>query len=210
MAASGLAEAAIRLTVTRGEGEGLAPPPGLEPTVMLLPRPVPPGLDAAREAGVPVIRLPFGQGRHGFTSGHKTTDYAAAVQGRIRATEADAFEALYVEQDGALSEATTSNVFAVRRGELLTPALAEGCLPGITRQLVLDLARRANLEIRETTLRAKTLTRVQELFLTGSVIEIVPVVAVDGRAVGTGTPGPITRTLQEAYRRKVARHRKSS
>src|SRR5690606_36196856 len=119
-----------------------------------------------------------GQGRFGFTSGHKTTDYAAAVQGRILARRRRAFEALYVEQDGTLSEATTSNVFAVRGGRLVTPPIAAGCLPGITRRLTMDLARRAGIRVVEQPLRASDPGSFDEMFLTGSVIEIVPVVRV--------------------------------
>ncbi len=203
-----LPEAAIRLTVTRGVGEGLAPPPGLEPTVLLMPRAIPAGLEAARATGVHVIRLPFGQGRFGFTTGHKTTNYAAAVQGRIRAREAGAFEALYVEQDGTLSEATTSNVFGVKRGRLLTPPMAAGCLPGITRELALQLGRKAGVPTRERALRSGELRDFDEIFLTGSVIEIMPVIRVDDRTIGSGAPGPITTQLQRAYRRRVAAMRK--
>jgi len=200
-----LREAGVRLTITRGIGEGLAPPDGLVPTVLLIPRPIPGGLEEARALGVDVIRLPFGQGRFGFTSGHKTTDYAAAVQGRILARRAHAFEALYVEADGTSSEATTANIFAVRRGRVVTPPTAAGCLPGITRELVLRLARRQGLGVHERVLRADELTDADELFLTGSVIELIPVVRVDRRKIATGVPGTITRRLQAAYRATVRR-----
>lgn len=206
--AARISEAAVRITITRGVGEGLAPPPGLEPTVLLTPRPIPPGLDEARAEGVQVIRLPFGQGRSGFTTGLKTTDYAGAVQGRILAREAGAFEAIYVEEDGSISEATTSNVFAVRRGRLVTPPVAAGCLPGITRELVLGLARKLKLSPQERSLQARELAKFDEILLTGSVIELVPVTHVDGERIGAGHPGPITQRLQAAYRRRVAAARK--
>ncbi len=208
VAAARLTEAAVRLTITRGVGEGLAPPEGLEPTVLLIPRPIPVGLDDARTDGVAVIRLPFGQGRSGFTSGHKTTDYAAAVQGRLLAGQAGAFEALYVESDGALSEATTSNIFLVRNKRLLTPPLAAGCLPGITRELVFRLAQKAGISVRETPLATEDLGRADELFLTGTVIEIVPVTRVDD--IELGPPGTITRQLQQAYRQLIQTTRRRS
>ena len=203
-----LRECSVRLTVTRGVGEGLAPERDLAPTVVLIPRPIPEGLEEARRDGVAVIRLPFGQGRSSFTSGHKTTDYAAAVQGRILARKAGAFEALYVEDDGALSEATTSNVFGIRNGRLVTPPVATGCLPGITRELVLQLGRRAGLDPLERPLSSKDLDRLDEVFLTGSVIELVPVVSIDRRPVGAGAPGAATIALQRAYGRRVAAARK--
>lgn len=203
-----LPNAAVRLTITRGVGEGLAPPAGLEPTVLLIPRAIPDGLPEARANGVSVIRLPFGQGRHGFTTGHKTTDYAAAVQGRILAGKAGAFEALYVEEDGTISEATTSNVFAVRDGAVITPPIAAGCLPGITRELVLEIADKAGIPTKEEALRADAVPAMDELFLTGSVIEIVPVVRIDGTPLGAGAPGEIAKRLGQAYRRRVAALRK--
>ncbi|MDG2308379.1 MAG: aminotransferase class IV [Candidatus Binatia bacterium] len=202
--AARLTEAAVRLTITRGVGEGLAPSAKLDPTLLLIPRPVPAGLEDARINGVSVIRLPFGQGRHGFTTGHKTTDYAAAVQGRILAARADAFEALYVEEDGSLSEATTSNVFVVKRGRLLTPPVTAGCLPGITREVVLQIAEKEGLPTREQVLQAGPLEDADEIVLTGSVIEVMPVVRLDDSPVGTGAPGPVTTLLQRAFRRRVA------
>lgn len=201
-----LTEGAIRITITRGVGEGLVPPAGIEPTVLMTSRPVPPGLADQRAAGVGVIRLPFGHGGESVVTGHKTTGYAAAVQGRIRAEREGAFEAIYVESDGNISEATTSNVFAFFGSVLHTPPLAAGCLPGITRQVVLELAERAGIRVRETPLPAKRLERASELFLTGSVIEILPAVRLDGLPVARGTPGRKTLELAAAYRTRVSRH----
>ncbi|MBM4267497.1 MAG: branched-chain amino acid aminotransferase [Deltaproteobacteria bacterium] len=208
--ACALREAAVRLTITRGVGEGLVPPPGLRPTVILMARPIPADLEEKRADGVAAIRLPFGRGRFGFTTGHKTTDYATAVRGRMLADRADAAEAIYVESDGTVSEATTSNVFAVRAGRLRTPPMEAGCLPGITRETVLGLARRAGFVVREKPLVAKELTSFDELFLTGSVIEILPVVRLDRRTIGTGRPGERTRALQDLYGRLVATTRKAA
>ena len=203
--AAGAKDAAVRLTITRGEGEGLLPPQETTPNILLMPRPIPPDLEAKRAAGVETIRLPFGQGRSGYTTGYKTTDYAAAVMGRRLAAKAGAFEALYVENDGNLSEATTSNLFVVRRGKVLTPPGQAGCLPGITREVVLQLARRSGLRVEEKGLRAGDLESAREIFLTGSVIEVMPVVRVDGNRIGDGQPGPVTRGLQEAYQRTIQR-----
>ncbi len=205
LAACGLREAAIRLTVTRGVGEGLAPPPGIAPTVLLTARAVAPDLAAQRQAGVAAIRLPFGHGQRSPRSGHKSTDYLAAVAGRMLAGRRRAAEALFVEADGCVSEGTTSNLFVVRGGTLRTPPLEAGCLPGITRQHVLAIARRAGLEVRQTPVRATSLASADELFVTGTVIEILPVVRLDGHPIADAAPGPVTRHLQELYRRFVAR-----
>src|SRR5262249_40367646 len=116
-----------------------------------------------------------------------------------------AAEALFVESDGTISEGTTSNLFVVRRGRLLTPPTEAGCLPGLTRQVIERLARRARVALREVPIAARDLERSDEVFLTGSVIEVLPVVRIDGRTVGSGRPGPVTVRLQQLYRAFVER-----
>ncbi len=208
--ACSLRDAAIRITVTRGVGEGLIPPEGLSPTILLTARHIPEELPDQRSSGVSVIRLPFGNGGQSVVTGHKTTSYAAAVQGRIAATENGAYEAIYVEAGGRISEATTSNVFAVFGDTLHTPPLEAGCLPGITRQMVLELARKADLPVREAPIKAERLGRAAEIFLTGSVIEILPVAHLDATPVGRAAPGPITLRLARAYHQRVTRHLRQS
>lgn len=205
LAASGLADAAVRVTVSRGSGEGLVPRPGLAPTVVIAARAVPCDLAELRARGARAIRLPFGRGSGGITDGHKTTAYLSAVIGKSRAVARGALEALYVERDGTVSEGTTSNVFVVRRGALVTPPIEAGCLPGVTRSVVLRLARRAGLELRMRPLRSAELAAADELFLTASTLEVMPVVRLDGRRIADGAPGPVTRLLQERYARFVRR-----
>ncbi|MEO2168827.1 MAG: aminotransferase class IV [bacterium] len=203
-------DGAIRITITRGIAEGLVPPEELEPTVLLMSRSIPPGLDSWRKTGVGVIRLPFGHGGKTIVTGHKTTEYATAVQGRILARRAEAFEAIYVEADGKVSEATTANVFAVFGNTLQTPPLSAGCLPGITRQVVLEIAERTGFRVREAPLAATRLDRAHEIFLTGSVSEILPVTTLDGSPVGDGSPGPITQKLGAVYAERIHRHRRAA
>jgi branched-subunit amino acid aminotransferase/4-amino-4-deoxychorismate lyase len=203
-------DGAIRITITRGVAEGLVPPERLDPTVLLMSRSIPPGLEEWRKAGVGVIRLPFGHGGKTIVTGHKTTEYATAVQGRIRARRAEAFEAIYVEADGNVSEATTANVFAVFGNTLHTPPLSAGCLPGITRQVVLEIAERTGLRVRQAPLAATRLDRAREIFLTGTVSEVLPVVTLDSVPVGDGTPGPVTQKLGSIYAERIRRHRRAA
>ena len=205
LAARGLAEAAVRVTVSRGTGEGLVAPHGLQPTVVVTAREIPSELPEQRRRGVAVVVLPFGRGHGSVTDGHKTNAYLPAVLGKTRAAARGAFEGLYVERDGTVSEGTTSNVFAVRDGRLLTPPLDAGCLPGVTRQTVLRLAQQAGLECVSTAIAATELLEMDELFLTASTIEVLPIVRIGRRRVGNGTPGPTTRLLQERYRAFVER-----
>jgi branched-subunit amino acid aminotransferase/4-amino-4-deoxychorismate lyase len=134
----------------------------------------------------------------------KLLGHVSAVLGRAHAAARGAEEGLYVTTDGAVTEGTASNVFAVRGGTLVTPPLAAGVLPGVTRALVLALARRAGIPVREAPLRARALATMDELFLTASTVEILPVVRLDGRRVGDGRPGPITYALQGRYAARVA------
>jgi branched-subunit amino acid aminotransferase/4-amino-4-deoxychorismate lyase len=113
-------------------------------------------------------------------------------------------EGLYVSPSGEVTEGASSNLFLVERGTLVTPPIASGVLPGVTRALVMALARRARLAVREEPVPVRRLTRAAEAFVTASTVEILPIVRLDGRVVGRGTPGPITRLLQARYAARVA------
>jgi D-amino acid aminotransferase len=203
--ASRMLDAAVRVTVTRGVGEGLAPPRGLAPTVLLTLRAIDPSLPERRGTGVAAALLPFGHGRGGVSSGHKTLGYLPAVLGRAYAERHGAAEGIYVEADGTLSEGTTSNVFVMIDGRLTTPPAASGCLAGITREVVIDLARGEGIAVEESPIAALDLARAGEMLVSGSVIEVMPIVRLDDRPIGDGRPGPVTRLLQELYQRRLRR-----
>jgi len=212
VAANGLRDAAIRLTVTRGDtGDAVLPSRDGPPTLLLTVRPLPPDLEAQRAEGIRAILLPFSRNAGPYWARYKLLGHASAVQGRRIALRHRAAEGLYVSADGHATEGTTSNLFAVRRGTLITPPLADGILGGVTRDLVLRLARRAGITMREGRLRAATLGRVDELFVTASTIEVLPIVRLGRERIGDGRPGPVAGTLQAHYRRAAlrdcARHR---
>jgi branched-chain amino acid aminotransferase len=102
---------------------------------------------------------------------------------------------------GEVAECTGDNIFLVRNGVLFTPPTDAGILEGITRDAVIELARKANYEVREIALTRHDVYIADECFLTGSAAEVIPVVKVDRRKIGAGTPGPITRDLIERFRR---------
>jgi branched-subunit amino acid aminotransferase/4-amino-4-deoxychorismate lyase len=201
-----LGDGAIRLTITRGDG-GLAPAPGRarRPTVLLTVRPLPPTLAATQARGVAAVLLPFPRDAGAGWGDMKLVGHASAVAGRMLAQRRRAAEGLYVTAGGDVSEGTASNLFVVERGRLLTPPLDGTILAGVTRELVLGLARRAGLRVVEARLARARVLRAAEVFLTASTIEVLPVVRLDGRRVGHGRPGPVTRRLQEEYRRLVRR-----
>jgi branched-chain amino acid aminotransferase len=132
--------------------------------------------------------------------GAKTTSYVANLLARREAASAGADEALLLDEDGDVVEGATSNVLAVLDGVVVTPPTSRGALPGITLRHALLLAAQAGLMVREQRLPASTLPLVSELMLTSTLREVAPVTRVDGRPVGTGSPGPIATELRRSFR----------
>ncbi len=196
---------AVRLTISRGAGPvTLIPERVRRPTRLMLFRPLEPNLGRSRRNGVAVHLHSFGAGVHPALRQIKTVNYLPAVLARAEARKRGCFESLYQLDDGTVLEGTTSNIFVVRRGRLITSPVAAGVLPGVTRSLVLAIAKQV-AEVRETRLRESDLLEADEAFLTSSTIEVLPVVRVGRRRLGSGRPGELTRELQKRYRELVAR-----
>jgi branched-chain amino acid aminotransferase len=133
----------------------------------------------------------------------KSLSYGPALLARLDAIRKGADEAIMLDDLGLVAEASVANVFAVSAGALLTP-LPRACLSGITRRIVLDLARAAGYDASEGELTPEQLASADEVFLTGTSAEITPVLELDGKAVSGGGIGPVTRELAEAYRAATA------
>ncbi len=205
VARNGLRDAAVRLTITGGDaGELLVPERRGRPTMLLTVRPLPSDLARRQTAGVAVVLLPFPRDAGPPWGGLKLVGHASAVVGRALAARRRAAEGLNVTAADEVTEATTANVFLVERDAVDTQPLAAGILPGVTRGLVLALARRAGLRVREEMVTVTRLRRAREVFLTASTVEVVPVVRLDGRPVGDGRPGATTRLLPARYATHVA------
>lgn len=206
LAANALAEASVRITVSRGPGGRGASPEGAGPTTALVtaspvhhrPQTYERGvrLVTARRRRIPADCLP---------PGIKSTNYLVHVMARIEAEEVGADDALFVDEDGQVVEATQANVFARFGTRLVTPPLSSGCLPGQTRADVLALARAAGYEPQERALAIEALREADEVLLTASVLEVAPVVELDGVQVGGGAPGPAARRLHALYREQAQR-----
>lgn len=195
-------DAWVRITLTRGAARPrLTPPTGMRPTVMLTTGAIDPASARAQRRGVGVVLLPFARDR--FLAEHKVLGYLPAVLGKSIAARRNAFEGLFVDTDGMLTEGTTSNIFVVRNASLLT-APAQGLLPGVTRRLIVAAAAANGLRVMEQPLRPDDLRQADEAFLTSSLAEVIPITVVDAHAVGTGGVGPWTRRMQHAYRELVA------
>jgi branched-chain amino acid aminotransferase len=197
---NGLADALLRLTLTRGEGEPVPHPAGCgAPTVLVAPR-------AARRMDADAWRRGLAAqvvAEEGAGSGLKSTSFLPHVLALRVAREQGADEALVTNAAGEVAEGSVSNLFGVWDGTLLTPPLAAGGLPGVTRGVVLELAERLGLKTEERPLPPKALADAEELFVTSTGWEVMPLTRLDGRPVGTGMPGPVTERLQRAFRARV-------
>lgn len=194
-------DAWVRLTITRGPAEPRVLPPDLsKPTTIIMVRALDRDIAQHQKHGVKVALLPFS--RHGFIPEHKSLNYLPAVIGKVLASYHGAYEGIFVRSDHVLTEGTTTSVFVVRDGALMT-APEGGILPGVTRSLVIDLAQAAGLRVAEREITTADLRLADEAFLTSSMIELVPIVLVDDAPLGKGTPGPLTVKLQKMYAQAV-------
>jgi branched-chain amino acid aminotransferase len=129
----------------------------------------------------------------------KSLNYLNNILAKIEGMQAGCVEALMLNQKGEVAECTGDNIFLVRKGELLTPSVEAGILEGITRAVVIELAREQRIPVREMPLTKHDVYIADECFLTGSAAEIVPVTKVDSRKIGAGVPGPITLRLLDRF-----------
>jgi branched-chain amino acid aminotransferase len=129
----------------------------------------------------------------------KSLNYLNNILAKIEANNAGVEEAVMLNAEGFVAECTADNLFIVKNGELLTPPLSAGALYGITRQTVMELARQAGLRVSEPNLTRYDLFCADECFLTGTGAEIMPVIKIDGRVIGSGKPGIVTRQLVKDY-----------
>jgi D-alanine transaminase len=185
-------EATIYAQVSRGAAprQHQFPPQGTPPTVLVTAMPFTPRTDLIA-AGVAAITLPDVRWSR---CDIKSVNLLPNVLAAQRAAEAGAFEAILV-RDGVVTEATRSNVLAVVGGVVRTHPTGPLILPGVTREVVLELALEAGIPVREEELGVDELFAAEEVLLTGTTSDVMPVVMVDGRAVGGGRPGPVGRRL---------------
>jgi branched-chain amino acid aminotransferase len=162
---------------------------------------VPPMPAAMYERGIAVITYRTQRVSEGTSAvGAKLGNYLLSILATEAAKRVGADEALILDRLGQVVEGTTSNVFLVRAGTLVTPPDSAGLLAGITRQKVLELARRLGIGVELRTFAPAELASADEVFITSSIRELVPVIAADGVAAGQGRPGPVTAALLAAYR----------
>ncbi|NQT87441.1 aminotransferase class IV [bacterium] len=202
--ANALRDAYIRVTLSRGPLLGvLELEPPARPTLVIVAQPVHPPDAAAYREGQRAIVATIRQNTHSPLPRHKTLNYLGNLLARTEARERGAHEAVLLNTRGEVAEAAASNIFLVLGGQLVTPSLDANILPGVTRGRVLAVARAMGAPVEERTVSPDELHRADEILLTNSIIEVMPVASVDGRPVGSGPPWQTAAMLREAYRRDI-------
>ena len=204
--ANKLKEARIRLTVSMGEGEATPDPPKHpRPTVLVTATRYVPLADEAYRKGYKAVVSTIDQDSQSPLSRLKSTNYLNHILARREARAAGADEAILLNERGFLCEGSTSNIFLVSKGELITPDKESSCLPGITRQVVLELAHGLGIGISEREVQLEELLHAGEAFLSNSIMELMPLVEVNGQRIGRGK---VTERLMLVYREAVVRETK--
>ena len=202
-----LTDAYVRIHLSRGPGEiGLDPALCHAPTMIIVTQPFKDSPPAFYENGVAVAVVTTRRNHPlAISPVIKSTNFLNNILAKIESLKSGAYEGIMLNWEGYVAEGTISNIFTVKHGVLCTPHLDTGILEGVTRDLVLHLARKDRIPTKEIRLKPLDLTSADECFITNTTVEVLPVTRVDGNVIGNGRPGPVTALLREAYQREVAR-----
>ncbi len=199
--ANKLRDGYIRLVVTRGVGTlGLNPNRCKRPSVIVIADKIQLYPESFYTRGMEIVTVPTTRNLHNAVNpAIKSLNYLNNILAKIEANNAGCEEAIMLNAGGFVAECTGDNVFIVKDGQLFTPPLSAGALYGITRRTVMDIAVESGYPVSEPNLTRYDLFNADECFLTGTGAEIVPVTKIDGRIIGRGRPGRVTRELEEKY-----------
>src|SRR5215467_7771512 len=192
----------VRLVVTRGVGNlGLNPEQCKNPSVIIIVATIALYHEDFYRKGLNIITVATRRSNPAaLNPAVKSLNYLNNVMARIEANLAGADEALMLNDAGNIAECTADNVFIIKHGQIFTPPITAGALRGITRSVVFDIAKELDLEVTEADFTRHDIFVADECFLTGTAVEIVPVVKADGRFIGNGKPGPITTRIIARFR----------
>jgi branched-chain amino acid aminotransferase len=202
------AESFVRLIVTRGLGDISYHFERVKgPTVVMAVKPFEGFPESSYEDGVPLALVSVRRNhRDALDPAIKSNNLLNNVLAVREAQAKGAAEPILLNQAGQVAEGASTNVFLVRGGVAVTPPLEAGILHGITREVVLELAREGGIPVREETVTPEALRQADEVFITSSTREVMPARAIDDHPVGDGKPGPVTRALMAAYRAAIPRY----
>ncbi len=205
VARNNLSDAYIRLLVTRGAGElGLDPAKTSDPQVIIIADRISLYPQELYDRGLEIVTASTIRNHPAALSPRiKSLNYLNNIMAKMEGLLAGCAEALMLNHNGEVAECTGDNIFIVRRGELITPPKDAGILEGITRNAVIELAREHGLPVSEQTFTRYDIYVAEECFLTGSAAEVIPVIKLDGRSIGEGTVGPVTKQLHAAFHELV-------
>ena len=195
----------IRLVVTRGAGSlGLDPNKCSDPQIIVIVDDISLYPVEFYEKGLHVITASIIRNHpNALNPRIKSLNYLNNILAKIEADRAGCQEAIMLNHNGEVAECTADNLFVVKHGLLRTPPLVAGILEGITRNAVIDLAHAAKITVQEMALTRHDIYSADECFLTGTAAEVAPIAECDGRPIGNGKPGPITRQLRERFHQLV-------
>lgn len=194
----------IRLVISRGPGNLGIDPRNCKPQVIIIVDDIQLYPVELYESGLEIITASTIRNHNNALNPRiKSLNYLNNILAKIEAARAGCLEAIMLNTKGEVAECTADNIFLVKRGELRTPPRDAGILEGITRNTVMELARAAGIPVSECATTRHDVYTADEIFLTGTGAEVIPVVKVDDRVIGTGKPGPITRQLRERYQALV-------
>lgn len=200
--ANGLRDGYVRLVITRGPGPlGLNPHQCPTPSMFIIASGITLYPDSCYENGLEVVTCSTRRPAPAALSPQvKSLNYLNNVMAKVEAIKAGAQEGLMLNEQGYVAECTGDNVFVIKKGVIATPPVSDGSLDGITRQVIFELAEQLNIPLVEKTMTRYDLYVADEIFLTGTAAEVIPLVKLDERPIADGTPGQISRQMIDAFR----------
>jgi len=195
----------VRLVITRGYGDlGLDPKKCKQATIFIIADTIALYPQKFYEEGLAVITVPTRRNTpEALNPRIKSLNYLNNIMAKIEASNAGAFEAIMLNQEGFVAECTGDNIFIIKNGVIITPPTTAGGLEGVTRDTVMKLAESTGFTVKELLFTRHEIFNADECFLTGTAAEIIPVVKVDSRVIGEGVPGTITKKLMSGYKELV-------
>lgn len=197
-----LTDGYIRLVVSRGTGDlGLDPAKCKKASVIIITDNIVLYPQELYEKGMAIITVPTSRNLpNALNPAVKSLNYLNNIMAKIEAKHCGYNEAIMLDPNGNVAECTGDNVFVVKNGELITPATYVGALKGVTRDAIIELARKKGITVRETVLTRHEIYNAEEMFLTGTAAELIPIVEVDARKIGNGEPGSVTLSLLKEFK----------
>jgi branched-chain amino acid aminotransferase len=207
VAANGLKDGYIRLVVTRGAGElGLNPYLCPKASMFIIASTITLYPEEHYTNGLALITCSTRRPAPGAMMPQvKSLNYLNNIMAKVEAIQSNALEAIMLNEQGYVAECTGDNLFILKNGVLLTPMISDGALDGITRSVILQLALRLGVTVKEQSMTRYDIFVADECFLTGTAAEVIPVISLDRRVIGSGKPGPQTLRFIEAFREEANR-----